>query len=207
PYVAFADDDSWWDAGALAAAVDLLQADASLALVTGEVRVMPDDDLDPVSAAQAAGRFDVRWQETPVGRRAVAGFLACAAVVDRARFLAAGGFPVELGIGGEEEPLALALATTGWGLAYAPEAVVRHAPSASRDPRARAGRLARNDVLTAVVHHRPRTVAGRGARLVERIARRELAPSVLAATTVGAPWALAARRVASPATLDRFARI
>jgi hypothetical protein len=53
---------------------------------------------------------------------------------------------------GEEERLALDLAADGWGLAYVEEVVMHHHPSPSRGSgAARAARVARNRVLTALM--------------------------------------------------------
>jgi GT2 family glycosyltransferase len=60
------------------------------------------------------------------------GFIACGAVVRRDAFLEVGGFDARLGVGGEEELLALDLAARGWGLAYVDEVVAHHYPSPSR---------------------------------------------------------------------------
>ena len=69
---------------------------------------------------------------------AVLGFLACAVVVRRDAFLAAGGFQPRLHVYGEEALLAMDLAAAGWLLSYAPELTVRHLPRpAGRDSGAR----------------------------------------------------------------------
>jgi hypothetical protein len=92
---------------------------------------------------------------SPLGTRpgwpgpAVLGFVACGAVVRRADFLAAGGFESRLGVGGEEELLALDLAQSGRHLVYAPEVVARHHPSPARDPERRQRVQARNALWCA----------------------------------------------------------
>ncbi|QXJ19497.1 glycosyltransferase family 2 protein [Actinomadura graeca] len=147
PYVAFADDDSWWAPGALERAVRLLGSHPRAALLAARVLVGEDERLEPVSAQMA---------RAPLGRPgglpgpAVLGFLACSAIVRRDAFLGVGGFSPVLHFGGEEELLALDLAAAGWGLAYVDELVVHHHPStANRDPAARRRREARNRLLTA----------------------------------------------------------
>jgi GT2 family glycosyltransferase len=79
----------------------------------------------------------------------VLGFIACGAVVRRDAYLAAGGFPARRGIGGEELPLAAALADRGWDLVHVPELVAHHHPSRRRDTGRRAAVNARNDLWTA----------------------------------------------------------
>jgi N-acetylglucosaminyl-diphospho-decaprenol L-rhamnosyltransferase len=147
PYVAFADDDSWWAPGALDLAAALLDAHPRTAVLAARVLVGEADRLDPVSAEMAGA---------PLGRPddlpgpSILGFLACGVVVRRSAFLDAGGFSAALHFGGEEELLALDLAAAGWGLAYVPELVVHHHPSGmARAPAARRRRVARNRLLTA----------------------------------------------------------
>ena len=90
--------------------------------------------LDPACATMA---------RSPLGRRdrpaRCSGFVACAAVVRRSAFLAAGGFHPRYGIGGEEGRLAMALAAAGWQLRYVPDVVAHHHPATAG---ARAGRVA-----------------------------------------------------------------
>jgi GT2 family glycosyltransferase len=147
PYVAFADDDSWWAAGALERATALLDADPRLAVLAGRVLVGEEGRLDPTCAAMAA---------SPLGSSdagpTVLGFVACGAVVRRDAFLAVGGFDPVLGWPGEEELLALRLATAGYRCAYAADVVAHHHPSATRPPTLRRRALEeRNDFLTAVL--------------------------------------------------------
>jgi len=45
PYVAFCDDDTWWDSGSLRAAADVLDAHPRLAVVTARILVEPPADM------------------------------------------------------------------------------------------------------------------------------------------------------------------
>lgn len=53
PYVAFADDDSWWAEGALERAADVLDAHPRLAVLAARVLVGPEERTDPVSVLMA----------------------------------------------------------------------------------------------------------------------------------------------------------
>ncbi|CAA9493762.1 MAG: hypothetical protein AVDCRST_MAG65-2183, partial [uncultured Solirubrobacteraceae bacterium] len=53
-YVAFSDDDSWWDAGALATAVERFDAHPSIGLIGARVLVGAEERLEPTCAAMAA---------------------------------------------------------------------------------------------------------------------------------------------------------
>ncbi|WP_219601622.1 glycosyltransferase family 2 protein [Nonomuraea indica] len=157
PYVAFADDDSWWAPGALERAAAVLDAHPRLAVLAARVLVGPEERPDPVCGEMAA---------SPLGREgdlpgpSVLGFLACGAVVRRDAFLGAGGFDDVVFFFGEEERLAVDLAAQGWGLAYVEDVVAHHHPSPARDPAGRRGLATRNSVLTAVLR-RPWSVVAR----------------------------------------------
>ena len=65
---------------------------------------------------------------------ALGSFLAGASVLRRDAFLDAGGFHSRLWLGGEEELLAVDLATAGWELCYVEDLTVHHQASTLRDP-------------------------------------------------------------------------
>jgi N-acetylglucosaminyl-diphospho-decaprenol L-rhamnosyltransferase len=200
PYVAFADDDSYWTDGALTRATALLDHSPRTALVSAQVLVGPEGRVDPISTAMAAGLLG-----TPPGAPgpAILGFLACAVVVRRDAYLAAGGFLPLLVQYGEESLLAMDLAAAGWHLSYAEELVVRHFPSVSqRDPAARRRREARNRVLTALLR-RPLPHAGRTvwSTLVDGDGRRGVLDAAAAL-----PAVLAGRR-RLPAEVERALRV
>ncbi|KQX62762.1 glycosyltransferase family 2 protein [Angustibacter sp. Root456] len=149
PLVAFADDDSWWHPGALAVAAEAFAQHPRLGLLAAQVRVGDDERVDAVSAAMASA---------PLGQAAdlpgpdVLGFIACAAVVRREAFLGVGGFDDVVFFAGEEERVALDLASSGWGLAYVGDVVAHHLPSPVRStPVARQALIERNLVLTALM--------------------------------------------------------
>jgi GT2 family glycosyltransferase len=151
PFVAFADDDSWWAPGDLARAVAVLRAHPRLALLNARILVGPEERLDPVCTEMAA---------SPLGTApdlpgpSLLGFVACAAMVRTEAFQAVGGFDAVVRFPGEEERLALDLAADGWGLAYVDEVTVHHHPSVHRSsPVHRQIALWRSRVLTAVMRH------------------------------------------------------
>jgi N-acetylglucosaminyl-diphospho-decaprenol L-rhamnosyltransferase len=147
PYVAFADDDSWWEPGSLHRAAAILDVHPRTAVLAARVLVGTARLLDPVSAEM--GRAPLGRPDGSPGP-AILGFLACSVVLRRTAFLEVGGFSPVLHFGGEEELLALDLAAASWGQAYVPELVVHHHPSAlGRAPAARRRRETRNRLLTA----------------------------------------------------------
>lgn len=151
PFVAFADDDSWWAPGDLLRAVDLMRRHPRLAVLNARILVGPEERLDPVSVEMAA---------SPLGTAAdlpgpsLLGFVACGALVRTEAFGAVGGFDDVVRFPGEEERLALDLAAAGWGLAYVDSVTVHHHPSRKRDdPGRRQAGIWRSRVLTAVMRH------------------------------------------------------
>jgi GT2 family glycosyltransferase len=146
PYVAFADDDSWWATGSLARAAELLERHPRIAVVAGRVELTNRGERDPTCALMAHSPL-----ASPVSLPgpSVLGFIACGAVVRRSAFVDVGGFDASLGVGGEEQLLALDLVTAGWQLVYVDDVVARHQPSAVRDIAARQRRVVRNDLWTA----------------------------------------------------------
>ena len=130
PFVAFADDDSWWAPGDLARAVELMRTHPRLGLLNARILVGPQQRLDPVCEQMAASPLGT---EPDLPGPSLLGFVACAALVRMEAFAAAGGFDPVVRFPGEEERLALDLATAGWGLAYVEEVTVHHHPSPRRE--------------------------------------------------------------------------
>jgi GT2 family glycosyltransferase len=158
PFVAFADDDSWWAPGHLARAVEIMRAHPRLAVLNARILVGPEERLDPVCAEMAG---------SPLGTApdlpgpSLLGFIACGAIVRTEAFGAAGGFDPVVRFPGEEERLALDLAAAGWGLAYVDEVTVHHHPSPLRHaPGRRQAAIWRSRVLTAVMRHSAGDVVG-----------------------------------------------
>jgi GT2 family glycosyltransferase len=149
PFVAFADDDSWWAPGDLARAVGILRDHPRLALLNARILVGPEERLDPVCAEMARSPLPAP-ADSP--GPALLGFVACAAVVRTEAFLAVGGFDRVVRFPGEEERVALDLAAAGWQMAYVDAVTVHHHPSPVRHApgRRRAG-IWRSRLLTAAM--------------------------------------------------------
>jgi len=191
PYVAFCDDDSWWAAGALARAAGVLDAHPNVALVAARVVLGDDELLDPACAAMSASPLE--GDRLLPGRR-VLGFIACGAIVRRAAFLDAGGFVRQLGVGGEEELLAVDLATRGWDLVYRDDVVAHHHPSPLRNHRRRDEVRLRNRLWFAWLRRRRRTALEISRAAVMAAATEPAARAGLLRALAGARWALAHRR-------------
>jgi GT2 family glycosyltransferase len=129
-------------------------------VLNARILVGPDEKLDPACAEMA---------DSPLGTApdlpgpSLLGFVACGAVVRTEAFEAVGGFDPVVRFPGEEERVALDLATAGWGMAYVDEVTVHHHPSPRRDaPGRRQAGIWRSRLLTAVM----RLPAGDVARLL-----------------------------------------
>lgn len=194
-FVALSDDDSWWAPGALGRAVEILDRHPGLALVAARVVVGSAETTDPTSVLMEASQPST----VSPGARQVLGFLACGAVVRRSAYLEVGGFHRRLGVGGEEELLAMDLAAAGWELAYLPDVVAHHHPSKARQTSQRRRLLVRNGLWVAWLRL-PLVAALRAT--VERLAAIAHQPSVWPGATQalsGLPWIYRQRRVLPPA--------
>lgn len=194
PYVAFSDDDSWWEPGALSTAARLLDAHPRLGLLSARTLVGTADAPDPLNDSLAG---------SPLGPAAdlpgtqVLGFLGCAAIVRHSAFLDASGYHRLLFFGAEETLLAYDLAARGWGVAHCPEVVAHHHPAPV--PRAhRSAVVRRNELLTAWLR-RPLPIALRRTRDLAVAARRDSeARRALRAALARLPTALRARKPLPP---------
>ncbi|TVL89662.1 glycosyltransferase family 2 protein [Streptomyces sp. SAJ15] len=204
PYVAFSDDDSWWEPGSLARAAELFDAHPRLGLIAAATRVGPEAAPDPLNAVLSA---------SPLGREpdlpgpSVLGFLACASVVRRSAFLAAGGFHPLLHFGAEESLLAIDLTARRWGVVHCPEVVARHDPEQDGgSPRpGRLVRVRRNALITAWLRRPLRHALARTARLALDSRTDPQARRALAEVTRALP-AVLARRHPVPRGVERRIR-
>ncbi|HYW53837.1 MAG TPA: glycosyltransferase [Dongiaceae bacterium] len=195
-YVAFCDDDSWWQPGAIERAVELLERHPAVGLLNARVLVGDEEHLDP-----ACGRMAT----SPLAKRsacpgfAIASFLAGASIVRRDAFLAAGGYHARYHIGAEESLLALDLLERGWELIYADDLVVRHEPYPNgRFPDQRRRMTLRNRLWTAWLRRSGRgawraTLALAASGIRDRVARAALLDALR-----GAMWIVRERRPVHP---------
>jgi GT2 family glycosyltransferase len=195
PWVAFADDDSWWAPGALGRAVGHLRAQPALALVAARILLGPDEQPEPMCADLAA---------SPLGTEpgdpgpTVLGFIACGAVVERAAFLAVGGFDARFGVGGEEALVAWDLAGEGRRCVYAPDVVAHHHPSPVRNRERRRTTVVRNHLWTTWLRRPLPSLARETAGCVADAALDGPSRAGLWEALVGLPGVRADRRVVAP---------
>jgi GT2 family glycosyltransferase len=194
-YVAFCDDDTRWQPGALTRAVGLLERYPGLGSVTGRCLVEPGLEEDPLTPEL---RYSpVRGPDWLPGP-ALLGVMAGLSTFRVSAFREVGGFSARMWLGGEEELLALDLAAAGWWMCWAEDIVIHHAPSTTRDSRDRRELGLRNTLWTLWLR-RPVRSALRRTTAVLRSAPADMATArAILAALRGFPWVLRNRRVVPP---------
>jgi glycosyltransferase involved in cell wall biosynthesis len=172
PYVAFCDDDSWWTPEAPGIGAALFDRYPSVGLLAARTIVWPQRREDPFSAQLAASGLGHR---PDLPGPSILGFMSCASMVRKQAFEGAGGFSDILHFRGEEELLALDMATLGWDLCYCHDLVAIHQPSQVRaSTAAQDARVLRNAVLTTWMRRPwPQCIKATGALLRAAVQDRE----------------------------------
>jgi GT2 family glycosyltransferase len=198
PYVAFCDDDTWWEPGSLRRAADVLDAYPRVAVVNARIVMEPGGADDPiVTELRNSPVPGPDWLPGP----ALGSFLAGASIVRRAAFVDAGGFSPRLWLGGEEELLATDLLSAGWELCYLDDLVVHHQASKLRDARLRR-RVGLRNTLWFTWLRRPFAPALRRTWFLARTVPRDRTSALGAWDAArGLPWLIANRRP-RPATVE-----
>jgi Predicted glycosyltransferases len=203
PYVAFCDDDCWWESGGLRRAADLLDAWPALATVTGQIMVEPGGHTDPIVAELRDSPLPrPPWLPGP----ALGSILAGASVVRQAAFHEVGGFSARMWLGGEEELFSADLAALGWWMCYVDDVVVHHRPSTARDPRFRRRLGIRNTLWFAWLRRPVPAAIRRTVALARAVPRDVTSLAAFADAVAGLPWVLRERRVL-PARVEANLRL
>lgn len=201
PYVAFCDDDTWWDPGALSRAADLLDAHPRLGVVNATIVVEPGGRDDPINRELRESPVETpEWLPGP----ALGSFLAGASVLRREAFEACGGFHPRLWLGGEEELLSADLATAGWELCYAEDLIAHHHPSANRDWHRRRRDGIRNTLWFTWLRRPVRSAIRRTWHILRSLPRDRVSAAGIGAALAGAGWVIRERRTVPPSVERRF---
>jgi GT2 family glycosyltransferase len=204
PYVAFCDDDTWWEPGSLRRAADLLDGRPCLAGVTARIVVEPSGTEDPVVK---------ELRESPLtGPDSLPGpplgsFLAAATVLRTDAFRAAGGFHPGLWLGGEEELLATDLLRQGWWLSYVEDLTIHHQASPARDSTARRILGIRNTLWFTWLRRPLLPALRRTAGLMVTVPRDRASVRAFALAAAGLPWVLRQRAPVPPEIERRLAAL
>ncbi|WP_093797321.1 glycosyltransferase family 2 protein [Streptomyces sp. Wb2n-11] len=190
PYVAFCDDDTWWEPGSLRHAADVLDAQPLLAAVTAGIVVEPSGEEDPIVAELRDSPLSgPEWLPGP----ALGSFLAAATVIRTDAFGAVGGFHPGLWFGGEEELLATDLLRRGWWLSYVPALTTHHAASTARDSTARRIVGLRNTLWFTWLRRPLGPALRRTGYLLRTVPRDVASLRAFAHAVAGLPWVLGQR--------------
>jgi GT2 family glycosyltransferase len=204
PYVAFCDDDTWWDPGSLRAAADALDAHPRLAVITARILVEPGGVEDPIVVElRDSPVVGADWLPGP----ALGSFLAGASVLRREAFNEVGGFSARLWLGGEEELMAGDLAARGWELCYLEHLTIHHQASTARDPHKRRADGIRNTLWTTWLRRPLRPALRRTVHLLRTVPRDRVTAVGLVRAVRGLPWVLRERQVLPPHAEARFAAL
>lgn len=142
PYVAFCDDDSWWDDQVLSKAADILDKYPTVGLIQSKVQLL-DKGIDPACKQMLKNKTG-----NNLPGPSVSGFTAGGAIVRKEAFLQTSGFWEQFGVGGEEELLAIDLKQKGWNLVFVNDIVSFHDPSPVRVKGERKQIIVRNHLWT-----------------------------------------------------------
>lgn len=204
PYVAFCDDDSWWQPDAPAVAEAIFDEYPSVALLAARTVLSPNGREDPLVA---------EFANSPLGHDpclpgpSILGFQSCSAMVRKAAFEAAGGFSPILHFRGEEDLLAWDLAARGWDLCFCPALVAYHQPSSTRSPsQVQRARVRRNTLLTACLR-RPADRCTRAAAGLAWAATHDRAHAKALLEAVAALPAVVRARCRLPDPVERSVRM
>ncbi|HEY8481597.1 MAG TPA: glycosyltransferase [Spirillospora sp.] len=201
PYVAFWDDDTWWEPDAPSRAADLLDVHPRLAVVTGRILVEPGGREDPiVPELRNSPVPGPPWMPGP----SLGSFLAGASMVRVEAFREAGGFSPRLWLGGEEELLSADLMTLGWQLCFAEDVVVHHEPSRLRDPHLRRRHGIRNTLWFTWLRRPLPAALRRTAELLRTLPRDRVTAGALAEAAAGLVWVARERRTLPPDVENRL---
>lgn len=190
-YVAFCDDDTWWGAGSLTRAAEILDASPRVAVLSARVVVGEDGDADETCERMRLSPLGARGLPGP----SLVGYMAGASVFRTTVFKAMGGYEPRLFIGGEESLLALDMLDHGHALVYADELVLHHHPSPIRDSALRRRLLARNAAWVAWLRLPLREAIDSTVRAFGVMHRERTLVSDATQLLRGLPWALTRRRV------------
>lgn len=199
PFVAFCDDDCWWEAGSLHRGCELLRRHPKLGVISARIVIGAERRVDPACEAMARSPLCAQGLPGP----ALLGFMAGASMFRVEAYRAAGGYALPLFIGGEEELLALDLAVRGWQMIYSAELLVHHWPSTQRDSPLRERLLRRNALWIAWMRLPFAEAAAASGRFIGQVPRRGSTAEIFAALS-GIPWALRNRRVVPPHVLAQW---
>ncbi|GJH04543.1 glycosyltransferase family 2 protein [Paraburkholderia terrae] len=202
-YVAFCDDDTWWEPDSLSKAVHILDASPRVGVLNARIAVGESGETDPTCVTMMHSPLVSAGLPGP----SLVGYMAGASAFRTAVFRQAGGYDPRLFIGGEEELLALDVIERGHAIVYCDSLTIAHHPSPARDSALRRRLLARNAAWIAWLRLPLGVAIARtfGALLAFRRERTLLADGK--AMLHGLGWAIGERRRVSARVLSMLREV
>ncbi|RQH08939.1 glycosyltransferase [Paraburkholderia dinghuensis] len=195
-YVACCDDSTWFAAGALARAAQLLDDNPQVAVLNARVADDAEREIHPACLMLSATSTSPRGDGLP--GPALANFMAGACIFRAGVFRELGGYEERLSRGGAEELAALDVLSAGHAIVYCEEALAHREPLYRWFTRAQHCMLARNSAWVAWMRLPVRdALAATGRALAVFARQRSLGPAGFALLR-GAFWTLRRRRVVPP---------
>jgi len=203
PYIAFCDDDTRWQPGALQRAARILDEDPRVGVLSGCVVEDESGRIDPACVQMARSPLD---RENLPGPQ-ILGFRTEASVIRTRAFYEAGGFWPPLFIGGEETLLALDMADRGWRMVYIDDVVTMRAPSCPRNAAARLRCEIRNAIWVAWMRLPVKMAWQTTFEQLHRAAGVQQLQPVLVSATAGMARVLQRRHVITPRVAAMWASL
>ena len=193
PYLAFTDDDAWWEPRCAAQRCRPLEGQPA---PCGRATARPRRERGTRRPTCSAMRTSPLAGAPGQPGRPILSFIACAVVIRREALLACGGFCEQLGTGGEEQLLSWDLAAAGWQLSYVSGRDRPHdpPPAAGRSSRPAETATIRNALwtmwlrrrLTAAARVNRRRARGEPATIASPLTRFVMPSSAAAGFSAGA---------------------
>lgn len=192
PYIAFCDDDSWWEGEAFTRAVQYFKKYPQVGAIAGQLLVNKQEKLDYVSYLHSISPLVA---SVPMPGPAILSFLGCGVFVRRSAYLQVGGYDPQIKFSAEEWLFGIDLIVAGWGITYAPDVIGHHFPSKARQMPRRYQMGARN-ILWATWLRRPlwSAIGKTVSEIKKAMADKNQAIGLLESLT-GIPYVIANRRV------------
>lgn len=198
PYVAFCDDDTAWQPGALRRACDLLDDFPQVGVINGKVLVGPCQVEDPACTRMLLSPLN----NTGLPGPALISFMAGATIMRARAYRQAHGYEPRLFIGAEETLMSLNLAALGWRMVYIQDVIIHHLPSPARDAQRRTLLTARNRMWVAWLRLPWQDARHHTYLILKRACSEGKLWHLLWISFKGWPWAVLHRRVVPDVVAD-----
>lgn len=194
PYVAFCDDDGYWERDGLKIAADLLDQYESLGLVNARILVGDEQRLDPISEQMANSPLP---NSANIPGAVILSFMGGSSVVRKIAWQGVGGYDERFFMGGEEETVGWKLAKAGWHMRYREDMVAHHYPSLQNAASMRDYGI-RNTIWNAWLHRPFKRALGWTCHVIASTPKNRVLWSGLLKIIPGFWWVWRNRSVMSP---------